>query len=60
MSPKTPEISPLSTVKRAGNVITYPVRKTSLAAKENAENGTLTAVKKQHDKERIYYEIHYL
>ena len=46
MSPKTPEISPLSTVKRAGNVMTYPVRKTSLAAIENAENGTLTAVKK--------------
>jgi len=49
MSPKAPEVRPLSTVKRAGNVMTYPVRKTSLIAKENAENGTLTAVKK-HDK----------
>ena len=29
--------------------MTYPVRKTSLTAEENAENGTLTAVKK-HDK----------
>ena len=60
MSPKTPEIRPLSTEKGAGNVMTYPVRKTSLIAKENAKNGTLTAVKKQHDKEIIYYEIHYL
>ena len=60
MSPKTPAIRPLSAVKRAGNVMTYPVRKTSLIAKENAENGTLTAVKTQHDKELIYYEIHYL
>jgi len=49
MSLKTPKIRPLGTEKRAGNVITYPVRKTSLIAKENAENGTLTAVKK-HDK----------
>ena len=49
MSPKTPEIRPLSTEKGAGNVMTYPVRKTSLTAEENAENGTLTAVKK-HDK----------
>ena len=47
--PKTPEIRPLSTVKRVGNIMTYPVHKTSLAAKETAENGTLTAVKK-HDK----------
>ena len=40
--------------------MTYPVRKTSLVVKENAKNGTLTVVKKQHDKELIYYEIHYL
>ena len=44
------EARPLSAVTRAGNVMTYPICKTALTAKEIAENGTQTAVKKQHDK----------
>ena len=46
ISPKAPESRPLSVVKRVGNVTICLVRKTSLVAKENAENGTQTAVKK--------------
>ena len=43
------EARPLSAVTRAANVMTYPIHETSLTTEENAENGTLTAVKK-HDK----------
>ena len=46
ISPKEPENNPLSAIRRVGNVTICPVRKTSLVTKENAENGTQTAVKK--------------
>ena len=38
----------LSAVKRLGNEMTCPILETALTAEEIAENGTQTAVKKQH------------
>jgi hypothetical protein len=54
MNPSVPkekrEIRLLSAEKRMGRVKIRPILKTARTTEESAENGTQTAVKKQHDK----------